>query len=467
MSHESTRKVGDFASLLQDIRELDPTAPGAREKLASYRIKIVSAYQEIDSFLKNAENVDDEAKKTVQSRLESLANIYQSVRQLEDILDKNIARDGNQQEEEETQKDIGDEIASLQKDFVTVYEQIQKCVNSGEKDTSKVHALMKRLTGIQTRLLEVEKSMKTQAAKEIPSEPQEKRLEELGSILLAIQERYQAIASELQDLHQSKDPDRDAVERLTSEMSELSEIASKVRSELETIRDVGVMQEETVKEEKAPASEAQTDASTQLKLAYTIASQCIENMQDVKEKRQFLHTFFRNFQSPLQNDDTSRNLLVESMLPRTSDDDDDDEQQQQQDSKTAEQNNKGELSQILHEELDMLISRTGRSSDFMFLVLSELKHFPIEDSKFRLDFLQSCENLRDEVDRARQKASIDASEWSVQRNRVTRRSFDYAEDVDGDDDEDTRVIEDMYVISSRSLSFSLRKFLFLYSNSAC
>ena len=87
---------------------------------------------------------------------------------------------------------------------------------------------------------------------------------------------------------------------------------------------------------------------------------------------------------------------------------------------------------------------TGRSSDFMFLVLSELKHFPIENSKFRLDFLQSCENLREDIERMRKKASMDANEWSVQRNRVTRRSFDYAEDVDGDEEEE-RIVDNMIV----------------------
>jgi hypothetical protein len=81
----------------------------------------------------------------------------------------------------------------------------------------------------------------------------------------------------------------------------------------------------------------------------------------------------------------------------------------------------------------------------MFLVLSELKHFPIENSKFRLDFLQSCENLREDIERVRKKASMDANEWSVQRNRVTRRSFDYAEDVDGDEEEEERIVDDMIV----------------------
>ena len=45
----------------------------------------------------------------------------------------------------------------------------------------------------------------------------------------------------------------------------------------------------------------------------------------------------------------------------------------------------------------------------------------------------------------RKKASMDANEWSVQRNRVTRRSFDYAEDVDGDEEEEERIVDDMIV----------------------
>ena len=99
----------------------------------------------------------------------------------------------------------------------------------------------------------------------------------------------------------------------------------------------------------APSSEAQNDASTQLKLAYTIASQCSEKISDMSEKRQFLNTFFRSFESPLRNDETSRNLLIESMLPGGSSSGED-----------SKQRDSGELSmsKLLHEELDVLLSRT-------------------------------------------------------------------------------------------------------------
>ena len=230
--HTMTTK-NNFENLLQEIRDLDPTSPGAREKLQGYRIKILSAYKEIETFLKN-EDLEDAARATIESRLQALANIYQSVRQLEDLLSKTddaVVKS----KEEENNDDVGDAIKSLQRDFLVVYEEIQKCINAGEKDSPKVRTLMERLLSIQTRLQNIESSMKGE--KEVSSG--EDRLEELGSILVAIQERYQVIASELQDLHQSKDPDREAVERLTKEMSELSEIAAKVRAELETIRDSG------------------------------------------------------------------------------------------------------------------------------------------------------------------------------------------------------------------------------------
>ena len=90
----------NFENLLQEIRDLDPTSPGAREKLQGYRIKILSAYKEIETFLKN-EDLEDAARATIESRLQALANIYQSVRQLEDLLSKTDDAVVKSKEEEE------------------------------------------------------------------------------------------------------------------------------------------------------------------------------------------------------------------------------------------------------------------------------------------------------------------------------------------------------------------------------
>ena len=57
--------------------------------------------------------------------------------------------------------------------------------------------------------------------------------------------------------------------------------------------------------------------------------------------------------------------------------------------------------------------------------------------------------MRGDLERERKKASIDANEWSVQRNRVTRRSFDYAEDVDGDEEEE--LIRDDMIVEGKGI----------------
>ena len=91
----------------------------------------------------------------------------------------------------------------------------------------------------------------------------------------------------------------------------------------------------------------------------------------------------------------------------------------------------------MHAELDACIGRSGRSSDFLLLLFGELRHFPIEKSSFRLKFLELCESIRNDIEDERKRARSDAEQWTVQRIRTRRKSFDYAESVEGaDEDED-------------------------------
>ena len=154
-------------NLLQEIVS-DPTSPGAREKLQGYRIKILSAYKEIETFLKNEDLEDAAARRS--SRDCKLCKHHQSVRQLEDLHRND---DAVVKSKEEENNDDWYAIKSSTR-FPRRLRGDSKMYQCREKDSPKVRTLMERLLSMANETSEnIESSMKGE--KEVSSGEEDSR----------------------------------------------------------------------------------------------------------------------------------------------------------------------------------------------------------------------------------------------------------------------------------------------------
>lgn len=450
----------NIADLVTQIGQLDPQSKDAFHVLKRMETKIVEAVEAID--VVGESTLDEEKRLDARQQKDSLLIVLNHVKDLQELFSLNqLKRKGDEPRDLNT---IREEILQLQREYVECHKNIEELSarsneNNIEESEKAARAYAAKLASIHVRLetleKEVNESAETSAEREDEVPDQQtvkeddmddattKRVEELAVELRSIQTRYQQIMVEMKKEGASEA----TMEALTKEVVQLSIQAKQLRQGLE------LLQNDATTTEKREEVEYDSRTVEELRVACELAEEYARDVHPVEQRRQFLDDFFKRFDSPLRDDADKRKLLVDAMVaqidkevsvPPVDDasnyrpEDDPEVARDKKEDDVVEGEDDSDLEErvvdLLHSELDRCVSRSGRSVDFLMLLFRELKHFPIDQSAFRLKFLQACENLRGECERERQRKMMNANDWSVRRNHSTQTTYDYAESVEGDAD---------------------------------